>query len=170
MRNNSTLYQTSENPHRPATSRPSSIGKKAALDTVAAGINQSESRAGGSGSPGGLLSASSPFPQEWAVRSIRGICHCTCIRHRPDTEGFSAPSSLRFLPLVFPISPLNRRFQGEHSARILSGFTAHPALRALSRRAPLQQPLCLLPAARRIASLAGMQQHAHPQPEEAAGE
>lgn len=87
-------------------------------------------------------------------RSIQGIHSCTCIRHQPDTEGFSAPSSLCFLPLVFPISPLNRRFQQEHSARILSGFTVHPALRELSRWAPLQQPAYLLLAARRIANLA----------------
>lgn len=63
---------------------------------------------------------------------------------RPDTEAFSAPSSLRFLPLVLPVCALNRRFQEEHSARILWGFAAHPALRAFSRWAPLQQPLRLL--------------------------
>lgn len=78
---------------------------------------------------GVLLRASPPSPQERALRSIQGTRSCTCIRPRPDTEAFSAPSSLRFLPLVFPISPLNRQFQEEHSARILSGFTAHPELR-----------------------------------------
>jgi len=93
---------------------------------------------------------------------------CTCIRRRPDTEGFSAPSSLHFLPLVFLISLLNRQFQEEHSARILSGFREHPALRELSRRALLQQPAC--PARRaathRSSTQPGMRQHAHPQHEE----
>lgn len=115
--------------------------RTAAPDTVAAAINQGESRAGGSGSPGGLRSPSPPSPQERAPRSSRGIHSCTCIRRWPDTESFSIPSSLCFLPLVFPMSVLNRRFQEEHSAQILSGFTAHPALRALSRRAPLQPPV-----------------------------
>lgn len=122
--------------------------KTAAPNTVAAAINQSESRAGGSGSPGGLQSPSPPSPQERALRSSRGIRSCTCIRRWPDTESFSAPSSLHFLPLVFPISALNRQFQEEHSAQILSGFTTHPALRALSQRAPLQQPPPHCPAHR----------------------
>lgn len=103
-------------------------------------------------------------------QSIRGIRSCTCIRHWTDTEGFSAPSSLHFLPLVYPISPLNRRFQEEHSAQILSGFTAHPALRELSRRARSNSlpASSLLPGA--SPARPGMQQHAHPQPKEVAGE
>lgn len=66
------------------------------------------------GALGAFLRASPPSLQERVVRSsqsIWGIHSCTCIRCWPDTEGFSAPSSLRFLPLVFPSSALNRRFQ-----------------------------------------------------------
>lgn len=74
-----------------------------------------------------------------------------------------------FLPLVSPISPLNRRFQEEHSAQILLGFTAHPALREFSRQAhssslPASSPLPGASPAR-----PGTRQHAHPQPKEAAG-
>lgn len=53
--------------------------------------------------------------------SSRGIHSCTCIRPG-QTEGLSDVPSLRFLPLVLLISLLNRQFQEQHSAWILSGL------------------------------------------------
>lgn len=68
--------------------------------------------------------------QEKAAWSIRGIHSCTCIRPATHTEALSAPSSLRFLPLVLRLCVLNRRLQEQHSARILCGSAAHPAPRS----------------------------------------
>lgn len=91
----------------------------AAPDAAEAKINQRKTRARGGGRQ--LLPASPLSPQERAARSsrsIRGIRSCTCIRPG-QTEGLSAASPLRFLPLVFLIPLLNSRFQEEHRAWIL---------------------------------------------------